>query len=275
MQSAQLRDRKLRGAGCWLLACIAFTPLAGLAQESPVEIIERSAPAEPSTAPNNRNSPQPRQASSNLSALFHELQLLQNEVMNLRGELEELTYRLDEVTRQQSAQYMDLDRRLRRQPVPTGEISGELQVGETGDAISKSPDSTSETPATTRPLSEEDSYQQVFALVEGRQFEQAVTAFDQFLIAYPNGDYTPNAFYWLGELHLQLDDLEKSRQSFVQVLTLFPDNPKVPDSLYKLGVVYNRLGDAQTAEDHLQRVLAEHPNTTAAGLAREYLRQRG
>ena len=233
----------------------------------PVEIVEQSVSSEPASS-----TPVSRQGSNNLSTLFYELQLLQNEVMKLRGELEELGHRIDELSRQQSAQYMDIDRRLSGLPPSTTALPEDLQEGEATEGAD--PASAPEDSMTTQPATEEEAYRQSFALIEGRQFEQAVGAFDQFLIDHPNGEYTPNAFYWLGELHLRLEDLEKSRQSFVQVLTLFPESRKVPDALYKLGVVYDRLGDRETAEQYLRRILSEHPTTTAAELSREYLRQR-
>ena len=254
---------------------VTTTPLSAEEQDSPVDIIERSAVASESASDPNR-----------LSSLFYELQLMQNEVKKLRGELEEVGHRLDELSRQQSAQYMDMDRRIRG-------LGGGLATEPPGQAASAQPgveipvDTPVETPAgsnlaapqpspiaRTMPETEQDAYTQAFSLIEGREFEQAVVAFDQFLIEYPNGEFTPNAFYWLGELHLRLEDLEKSRQSFVQVIRLFPENRKVPDALYKLGVVYDRLGDPETAEEHLQRALDDHPGTTAAQLADEYMKGR-
>jgi len=228
-------------------------------QDSPVDIIERSAAAAPA------------QETNRLSSLFYELQLMQNEVKKLRGELEEVRHRLDELVRQQSAQYMDMDRRIRGLSVlPATATDGQPRAATAADT-SAQPISPS---APSVPQTEQDAYTQAFSLIESRQFEEAVAAFDQFLIDYPNGEYTPNAFYWLGELHLRLEDLEKSRQSFVQVIRLFPENRKVPDALYKLGVVYDRLGDSETAEEHLRRALDEHPGTTAAQLASEYMKGR-
>ena len=211
----------------------------------------------------------PAEDPNRLSSLFYELQLMQNEVKKLRGELEEVGHRLDELSRQQSAQYMDMDRRIRglgSLPDTEGQPQETVTTDTAVQPISPL--------APSGPQTEQDAYTQAFSLIEGRQFEQAVVAFDQFLIDYPNGEFTPNAFYWLGELHLRLEDLEKSRQSFVQVIRLFPENRKVPDALYKLGVVYDRLGDPETAEEHLQRALNEHPGTTAAQLASEYMKGR-
>ena len=104
-----------------------------------------------------------------------------------------------------------------------------------------------------------------------RQFDASVDAFNRLVVEYPNGAYTPNAFYWLGELYLAQEDNERARQAFAQVVNLYPDHQKVPDALYKLGVVYHRLGDVDRAREYLSQVRREHPQSSAAGLAETYL----
>jgi len=106
--------------------------------------------------------------------------------------------------------------------------------------------------------------------MKGQKFAESIVAFETLITSYPNGVYTPNSFYWLGEIHLATSELELSRQSFVQVINLFPGHQKVPDTLYKLGVVYHRLEDTQKAREYLQRVQTEHSNTPAASLAKSY-----
>lgn len=267
------------GASLYLLV-----PHSAISQtvDSPVDIIDRSGQTPTSDTDQveskdlsaNAQTQIPdanRAETNNLSALFYEQQLLQNEVKKLRGELEELGHKLNELARQQSAQYLDMDKRLQKlgaaaDPSAAAEVDGESAQ------TPSDPSGTGQQPS--EPLSEEDAYQQAFALIDRRQFEEAVSAYDQFLIRYPNGEFTANAFYWLGELHLRLEDFEKSRQSFVQVLTLFPEHQKVPDALFKLGIVYDRLGDRETSDRYLQQATRDHPDTTAARLVTEYLRER-
>jgi tol-pal system protein YbgF len=91
------------------------------------------------------------------------------------------------------------------------------------------------------------------------------------IVDYPNGQFTPNAFYWLGELQLATGERETARQNFVQVVRLYPDHQKVPDALYKLGVIYYQLGDDQEARRYLEQVQKEHPQSSAGTLAGRYL----
>ena len=97
-------------------------------------------------------------------------------------------------------------------------------------------------------------------------------AFQQFLRDYPDGKYAANAHYWLGELYLVVNpqNLEASRQSFTLLLTEYPDNAKVPDAMYKVGKVHYMKGSPDKSKEFLDRVIREHPDSSAARLAREF-----
>ena len=120
-------------------------------------------------------------------------------------------------------------------------------------------------------LTEREAYTQAFEAMRAREFDNSMAGFQNLIEAYPNGQYTPNAYYWIGELYLVAkSDAELARQAFMQVVNLYPDHQKTPDALYKLGVVYHNLGDINTAKSFLQRAQSEHPNSSAAALAARY-----
>jgi tol-pal system protein YbgF len=199
--------------------------------------------------------------------VFEQLQALQAEVMLLRGLVETQAKALERLEAAQRDRYLDLDRRVAR-------LSG---LAPATPAAPSAP--VMETPGPATPVSgnEREAYEAAFALTRDKRFAEAIPAFKAFIEAYPAGAYIPNAWYWLGELHLALSnpDLEASRQAFVQVVSLWPEHPKVPDALYKLGVVYDQLGVASDATRYFQRVLAEHPDSAAARLTQSYLDRRG
>jgi tol-pal system protein YbgF len=107
--------------------------------------------------------------------------------------------------------------------------------------------------------------------MRGKRFDESTQAFGALIVKYPNGQYTPNAFYWLGELNLATGQIEPARQNFVQVIRLYPDHQKVPDALYKLGVLYFQLGDEAESRRYLQQVQSEYPQSSAGTLAKRYL----
>ncbi len=196
-----------------------------------------------------------------LSQLFYQLQVLQQELQDLRGQVEEQSYLVSRLQRDQKEQYLDLDRRLvalsenRPAPGPT----------------TTTPAATPGPVASTGGLSERDAYTQAFTAMRDRNFDASMQGFQSLIEQYPNGQFTPNAYYWMGELFLVAQtDPEQARQSFMQVVSLYPDHQKAPDAMYKLGVVYHNLGDLDSARTYLARVQSEHPNTSAAGLAAKY-----
>ncbi len=199
-------------------------------------------------------------SSGQLSELFYQLQVLQQEIQDLRGQVEEQTYLVNRLQRDQKEQYLDLDRRVmaitEKQPAP--------------GPVTSTPESITAGSSPTN-LSERDAYTQAFEAMRARDFDASMVGFQRLIETYPNGQFTPNAYYWIGELHLVGNlEPELARQAFAQVVNLYPDHQKAPDALYKLGVVYDNLGDKQSALDYLQRVQQQHPNSPAAGLAQKY-----
>ena len=213
--------------------------------------------------------------STRLAELFYELQVLKQEVRDLRGMVEEQGHRLERLARDQQEQYLDLDRRM--QALRGGGAGGAAQspAGSPGAEQDRGPsragDQTGSFGAGGQPASEREAYAAAFELMKQRRFDASADAFNELIRDYPNGAYTPNAFYWLGELHLAQEQNEEARQAFAQVINLYPDHQKVPDALYKMGVVYHRLGDVERARNYLRRVRQEFPQSSAAGLAETYL----
>ncbi|MEQ8859668.1 MAG: tol-pal system protein YbgF [Pseudomonadales bacterium] len=209
--------------------------------------------------------------SSRLGELFYQLQVLQQEVQDLRGLVEEQNYRLERLARDQQEQYLDLDRRMQALR-GGGAATSPASAGEPGSGVAVPGGGRSPAPGPTAgSMSEREAYTAAFDLMKQRQFDASAAGFRALIQNFPNGAYTPNAFYWLGELQLAQDDVEAARQSFAQVVNLYPDHQKVPDALYKLGVVYHRLGDVARAREYLNQVRRDFPQSSAAGLAQTYL----
>ncbi len=256
----------------------------GSAAPVPVEESEGSERAQPSVAvasPRDRARQPPEStagdANPGLGNLYYELQLLQDEVRRLHGIVEEQNHRIARLTREHRERYIELDQRILElgQGAPAGTDDAPLAGdGQTGTVVSEAPSGPVE-------LTEREAYNAAISLVvqarplpvpERRPvYERAHGMFQDLIKDYPNGEFAANAFYWIGEIQLALEEPELARQAFVQVVLLYGEHPKVPDALYKLGEVYGVLGDLQRAREYLERVIREHPTSTAAGLANSYL----
>ncbi len=207
---------------------------------------------------------------SQLGQLFYQLQLLQDEVQRLNGALEEQQNQIERLAREQHERYLGLDRRV-------AELSG-------GTLVPDAPGSPAVTDGTTRPEASADqplqqpgaaptergTYESAYEMMQRQEYAAATEIFQGLIDEFPNGQYTPNAYYWLGELHRKNGDPEAARQSLVIVVTLYPDHNKVPDALYKLGVVYTQLDEPDRAIEYLDRVVREYPDSTAASLAQQH-----
>ena len=238
-----------------------------------------SAPAAP--APNRRMQSQPAQAAASGSGeLFYQLQLLQDEVMKLRGIVEEQGEQLRQLKQQRLDDYISLDKRigaLGGGSAPPAAAGGAVSGAAPIDA-SAAPVPPPAPPAAARSAAtpqEEQAYQAAYELVRARKFPEATAAFKSFVGQYPSGDYAGNAHYWLGELYLLDGDSASAKKHFETLLSQFGDNRRVPDAMFKLGRIYHQEGDAAKAKDMLDRVVNEYAgsDSTAPRLAREYLQQ--
>ena len=261
----------------FLASCILLVAAASADAAAPVE--ERSEAVQPREGAANTfrdidpRAPRPRvedaEDRAGLAALYYRIQSLEEEVRGLTGLVEELTWRVDRLAKEQRERYIEIDSRLtdlRAPPSPVAAASDEGLATPRADP--------------NEPMTEEAAYRAAFELVTTAQgqptteqlagYQLAIERFHALVADYPGGRYTPNALYWVGELQLALEELELARQAFVQVITLYPEHAKVPDALYKLGVVYHRLGDTAAALTYLDRLIAEFQGSAASSLAEAY-----
>ncbi|WNO08108.1 tol-pal system protein YbgF [Teredinibacter sp. KSP-S5-2] len=211
--------------------------------------------------------PMPAQSpaeATNLAELYYQLQVVQQEVLQLRGQVEEQAHQIKKLKQQRLDDYIDLDRRL-------------SQLGQPGSGrpvLSSSTDSQTSNSSTASggaQASELQSYRSAIDLVLKQQkYDQAADALMQHLKDYPSGRYAANAQYWLGEIYLLKNELETARQWFTKLLSTYPDHNKVPDAQFKLGKVHHLLGDDAKAKEFLNK--AASSNSSAASLARDYLK---
>lgn len=240
-----------------------------------------SAPAAPVFQGESPTSPVGGNSGANPGQLLIQVQQLQQEVMRLNGLVEEQAHELRTLKAQSLERYIDLDRRLGLLAGGTGEPAPEAAAGSSTSAPMVETAEPRTSPIAVAPAAPEaqpgeaQAYQAAYALVRSQQFNQAATAFQQFLQDYPAGRFTPNAHYWLGELYLVTSppDQEAARQSFMLLLDMYPQDSKVPDALFKLGRIHYTKGNRERAREFLDRVISEFgsSNSAAVKLAQDFI----
>lgn len=142
---------------------------------------------------------------SRLSALMLEMQELRADLQQNYGALEEVLHQQKKLKQQQSSQYLDLDARLRK-----------LEAGQR--AAPASPVSTSVVKEASG--GEYAAYNKAFALVRANKTQEALVALNKLVKRYPKGEYTGDAWYWMGRLHTVQGEKKQAKRAFAQARTI-------------------------------------------------------
>lgn len=117
-------------------------------------------------------------------------------------------------------------------------------------------------------------YKQAVSLVlEKRQYNQAIQAFQNFIEDYPNSEYQSNAHYWLGQLYYNENNKDKASYYFALVTKHYPKSLKAPDALFKLGVIMQETHQKDQAKIIYRQISKLYPNSNAAKQAQKHLSQ--
>ena len=208
--------------------------------------------------------------------LLDKVQGLQQEVQELRGQLEVQAHDLKLLQEQQLSFYKDLDARLRDSPVkgiantkPTTDMS--ISTQSQAPTIAAPIVMPTVVPVTsenrTNPADEQISYLAAYDFVKNKQFDEALTALQTFVIKYPHGGYTANAEYWIGELYMVKGNYAQAIDHFNVVLQNFPSSSKGAASLLKVGYALAASGKTSEARERLLDVIKKYPDTNTAQLA--------
>lgn len=226
---------------------------------------------ETSTTSNNKN-----------AMLLDKVQGLQQEVQELRGQLEVQAHDLKLLQEQQLAFYKDLDARLPNQAAtakssPVAPLPIAVKTpNDSATLPTKQPVQAVVAPATpgaarTNPAEEQISYLAAYELVKNKRFDDALEAMQKFVSQYPQGGYTANAQYWLGELYMVKKNYPEAITHFEIVLQQFPSSSKTAASMLKIGYSLAALGKKPEAIQRLQQVVKNYPDTNTAQLAKAKL----
>lgn len=199
------------------------------------------------------------------SQMFYQLQQLQQEVLQLRGLVEEQAFEIKRLKQQRMDDYLDLDRRL-------ASISKATPNASPASGIKPAPVVANSVAAGSQAVSAGDlqDYRTAIDLVLHKQdYDQGEALLLQHIKTYPSSKYLPNSQYWLGQIYLIKRDYEQAKQRFLIVQEKYPEHDKYIDAVFKLGKAYHLLGDNANAMPHLQQ--AAKDSGSVGRLAKTYL----
>jgi tol-pal system protein YbgF len=219
--------------------------------------------------------------------LLNQLQELRSTVQNLQSTVEQLQHENEQLKQTSKDQYLDLDDRLNRlegnggatPPLPPANTPAPAPTGKPAAAKPASAAATQERApsvhgdpgALAASGDERTAYNVAFDALKNGKYDDSAQLFQSFLELYPNGVYTPNALYWLGESYYATRNFQMAEAQFRDLLARYPTHDKAAGGLLKLGLSQYGEGDARAAEQTLQDVVSRYPGTDAARVAQDRL----
>ncbi|MBU3005606.1 tol-pal system protein YbgF [Paraglaciecola arctica] len=190
-----------------------------------------------------------------------QLDIMQNEVNELRGAIEVQNYQLEKILERQRELYLEIDKRIesvKTQPstIPSAAVNP-----------------VAVTPEVPYSANENGAYDKAVNLIlKDRLYDQAIPEFQLFLQHFPDSSYVPNAHYWLGQLLFNKQDWAGAGEQFNSLITNYPDSNKRADATLKLGITEMERSNAARAKQLWEQVVAEFPDSSSAKLAENRLK---
>ena len=185
--------------------------------------------------------------------LQRQIDVLDKQVRDLRGQLEQANHDRDALKSQNRDLYADLEKRTaaleaRTQAAAAANATGGLIGGD------------------------REAYSAALERLKGRDYPGAEKAFVDMIAKYPDSALADNAKYWLGETYYVEKHYDEALAAFQRVIKEHPDSRKVPDALLKAGYSVYEQKRYKESRDFLNRLLKQYPDSNAATEARERLR---
>ena len=210
--------------------------------------------------------------------MFNQLQNLQSEIQQLRGENERLNHELLSLKKRQRNLYLDLDQRMLHFEGATP-TSMDSEVSSLPVEPPPAPSASSSQPSPPKPRmqsktatpEEKQTYRKAYQTLQEGEYKAAIDLFTAFLVQFRQGEYADNAQYWLAEAHYVQREFDEASKAFNAVVYEYPQSPKVKDSLLKTGFIQYEEGNWDKSREILTDVMDRYPNSTVAKLAKARL----
>jgi tol-pal system protein YbgF len=235
---------------------------------------------------------------------------LQSEIAKARGEIEELRYRIDRVTKTRlavSPQVQALEERIaamerqvtmrREAPLPsvvpppspqTPEATLPSSTSENPQVVAVPPSPAPLPPSSPslalppedevslakEPFEAQEEYRSAWQALSGQQYDKAIQQFRTFQRKNATSEMADDAQYWIGESYFTRRDYNRAILEFNDVLK-YRKGDKVPAALLRQAEAFVEIGDKTDARLILQKLLNDYPNSLQAKDARERLQGLG
>ena len=227
---------------------------------------------------------QPSQPIPDLGPMMRRVDELENSVTRLTGQMEELGYKLDQITQQQERlqQQMEFDAsqranaQLAAPPPPAGDQLASVAPAPNASALpgaappAATPGVLGQIPAgstvpTAPALDPKRDFDAAMNLLSRAQYDDASQAFRKFAEIHPTDERASAALYWTGDIaYSAKKDYAGAARDFAELLKRYPTAPRAPDSMLKLGLSLFELGQMNEGCAALAALPAKYPQASPA-----------
>ena len=206
------------------------------------------------------------QEDESIELLLEKINQLKKEIENLTALIETNNLSISRLEEANQIRYVDLDKRIHLIETKLlfeeslEEDSPEISINPLSGLVDEEIES-----------GEFDLWSNSMRLIDNSRYSEAAENLRLLILSYPDGTYTGDAYFWLGEIYLVQEMLEDSAEILNAFVLKFEEHPRKADALYKLAVVKINLEDVVSAEELLQEVISNYPNSGAALLAEQDL----
>ncbi len=211
--------------------------------------------------------------------LASQLELLRQELGQLRGQIEVLGHNIEGTGKRQRDMYVDIDSRLRRLEqggAPTTAVSPAAGAASSVPASTpgKPAAEIASAPAVSPPAADGADARMYEAAQNQRRignYRGAIVAFQSFITQYPKSELAPRAQYWVGDSYYNLRDFKSAITHQQKLVSSYPDSATVADALLNIASSQMELGDTATARKTLDGLVSRYPASEAAAKAKRRL----
>jgi TolA-binding protein len=182
--------------------------------------------------------------------LFLKIQELEQEIAELRNELETQAYLLEKLLNELESLEDESD----------GSASEEI-IDEDIFRFEGINDS----------QSIDEVYNSAINALENDDLENAKKLLDYFLINFPDAERIPLVLFWLGEISYIEGDIENSFRYFLELVSNYKDHWRAPQSHKRLGDIYLSKDDIDNAKAKYNFVLKNYPNNSVSSIVLQIL----
>ena len=106
---------------------------------------------------------------------------------------------------------------------------------------------------------------------KAKEYQSAYKRFEQFLAGQPDRRQAAKAQYLMGECLFNQGEYDLAILDYQKVISNYADDPHISAALLRQGMAFEKLTDKETAKVVYAKLLADHPRSREAKVARERL----